>query len=88
MRELSLAVEILSASSSRHARVRKRPVYQRNVSEYWVVDLDARLIERWRSADERPALVTTSLEWIPEGATSPFVLHVERYFATVFDDGP
>lgn len=86
VRELSLAVEVLSPGSSRHDRVRKRPVYQRNVPEYWIVDLDARLIERWRSEDERPALVTMSLEWRPDGAASPFVLDVERYFNAVFDD--
>jgi Uma2 family endonuclease len=86
VRELSLVVEVLSPSSSRHDRVRKRPVYQRNVPEYWIVDLDARLVERWRSGDERPELVTMSLEWRPDGAASPFVLDVERYFTTVFDD--
>jgi Uma2 family endonuclease len=46
-RALLLAVEILSPTSSRHDRVTKRPAYQRHVPEYWVVDLDARLIERW-----------------------------------------
>ena len=86
VRELILAVEVLSPGSSRHDRVRKRPLYQRNVPEYWIVDLDARLIERWRSEDERPELVTSSLEWQPEGAAQPFVLEVERYFDTVFDD--
>jgi Uma2 family endonuclease len=86
VRELSLAVEVLSPGSSRHDRVRKRPLYQRNVPEYWLVDLDARLIERWRSADERPELVTSSLEWRPEGAAQPFGLDVDHYFDTVFDD--
>ena len=86
VRELSLAVEVLSPSSSRHDRVRKRPVYQRNVPEYWIVDLDARLIERWRTEDARPELVTTSLEWMPPGTGSPFVLDVERYFERVFGD--
>ncbi len=53
---------------------------------FWIVDLDARLIERWHCGDERPGLVTTVLEWQPEGAVQPFSLDVERYFATVFDD--
>jgi Uma2 family endonuclease len=86
VRELILAVEVLSTGSSRNDRVRKRPVYQRNVPEYWIVDLDARLIERWRSGDERPELVTTSLEWQPAGASSFFILDVERLFERVFDD--
>jgi Uma2 family endonuclease len=84
---LLLAVEVLSPSSSRYDRVRKRPLYQRHVPEYWIVDLDARLIERWRSADERPELVTTTLEWHPAGAALPFVLHVERWFDALLSDG-
>ena len=38
VRELLLAIEVLSPSSSRHDRVRKRPVYQRHVPDYWIVD--------------------------------------------------
>jgi Uma2 family endonuclease len=83
---LLLAIEVLSPSSGRHDRVRKRPLYQRHVPEYWIVDLDARLIERWRSGDDRAEVVTASLEWRPEGATLPFVLDVEHYFDTVFND--
>src|SRR5262245_53790043 len=41
---LMLAVEVLSPSSAGHDRVKKRPAYQRNVPEYWIVDLDARLV--------------------------------------------
>jgi len=86
VRELLLAIEILSPRSSRHDRVRKRPLYQRHVPEYWIVDLDARLIERWRTGDSRAEPVTTSLEWRPAGAATPFVLDVERYFDAVFND--
>jgi len=86
VRELIVAVEVLSPSSSRHDRVRKRPIYQRNVSEYWIVDLDARLIERWRRGDERPEMIDGDLTWSPDGTTSAFVLDVTRYFGMVFDD--
>src|SRR5206468_3653343 len=27
----------------------KRPRYQEHIPEYWIFDLDARLVERWRS---------------------------------------
>jgi Uma2 family endonuclease len=80
---LLLTVEVLSPSSSRHDRVRKRPLYQRNVPEYWIIDLDARLIERWRTGEDRPEIVATSLAWNPEGAAQPFMLDVERFFAEV-----
>jgi Uma2 family endonuclease len=50
VRALSLAVEIVSPSSSRIDRVKKRSGYQRHVDEYWVMDTDARIVERWRAA--------------------------------------
>ena len=83
---LLLAIEVLSPSSSRHDRVRKRPLYQRHVPEYWIVDLDARIIERWRTGDDRPEIVDTSLQWLPERATSPFVLDVALLFGNVFGE--
>ena len=81
---LLLAVEVLSPSSSRHDRVRKRPLYQRHVPSYWIVDLDARLIERWTPADERPELLTETLSWHPEGATTAFSLDLPAFFESVF----
>lgn len=85
IRQLLLAVEVLSPSSSRHDRVRKRPLYQRNVPNYWIIDLDARLFEHWTPADDRPALVTDTLAWQPNGATTPFALDIRAYFASVLD---
>lgn len=86
-RSLMLAVEILSPSSSRHDRVIKRPAYQRHVPEYWVVDLDARLVERWAPNDERPQLITQTLAWRPAQASSSFALDLPTYFAEIFLDG-
>jgi Uma2 family endonuclease len=84
VRELLLAVEVLSPSSSRHDRVRKRAVYQRHVPDYWIVDLDARLIERWTPADRRPELLTETLSWHPAGATTAFSLDLPAFFESVF----
>ena len=84
--ELLVAAEVLSASSGRHDRVTKRPTYQRHVPEYWVVDLDARLFERWRSADDRPDVLTEHLEWHPAGTTDPFRLVLPAYFSEVFHE--
>jgi Uma2 family endonuclease len=83
IRSLTLAIEVLSPSSSRHDRVRKRPKYQRHVSEYWIVDLDGRLFERWRPDDERPEILTTALVWQPAGVARPFELDLAGYFADV-----
>jgi len=83
---LLLAIEVLSPSSSRHDRVRKRPLYQRHAPEYWIVDLDARLIERWRTGEDRPEILDVSLTWRPTGATEPFVLDVQRFFSEVMNE--
>ena len=61
---LWLAVEVLSPSSARYDRVTKRKLYQeRGVAMYWVVDIDARMIEVWRPGDDRPEIVTDVLRW-------------------------
>ena len=87
VRTLMLAIEVLSPSSSRHDRVRKRPLYQRHVPEYWIFDLDARLVERWKPNDTRPEILTETLSWHPDGATTAFELDLPAYFETVFDAG-
>jgi Uma2 family endonuclease len=76
-----LAIEVLSPSSARHDRVRKRPLFQRHVPEYWIVDIDARLVERWRPGDERPEIITESLVWQPDAGVPAFHLTLESLFA-------
>ena len=79
---LALAVEVLSPSTARRDRGVKRRLYQRwPVGEYWIVDLDARLIERWRANDERPEIVAEQLVWRPDAALPPFELDVPTFFA-------
>ena len=79
---LLLAVEIISPSSARFDRVVKRPRYQRNrVPEYWVADRVSRTIERWQPDDERPAILSEELLWLPEGASIPFTLDLPPFFA-------
>jgi len=84
IKELLLAIEVLSPTSARHDRVRKRPHYQRHVPVYWIVDLDARLVEQWAPADERPALMTKTLSWHPTGAATAFTLDLPAFFESVF----
>gem|GEM_PF-2222626 len=82
--ELLVAIEVLSPSSARYDRVTKRALYHRRVREYWIVDLDARLIERWRQGHDRPEILTATLEWTPEGATQPFTLDIQSFFASAW----
>ncbi|HEX4932197.1 MAG TPA: Uma2 family endonuclease, partial [Gemmatimonadaceae bacterium] len=81
---LLLAVEVLSPSTARADRLKKRNMYRaERVDEYWVVDLDARLFERTTPADDRVEIVADRLEWRPEGTAAPLVIDVERYFTEV-----
>ena len=87
IRELLLAVEVLSPSTARADRQVKRRKYQRQgVPEYWIVDLDARLVERWRPGDERPEILEGRLVWHPAGAPEPLVIDLAAFFAAVLDE--
>jgi Uma2 family endonuclease len=83
---LLLAVEVSSAATARADRVRKRAVYADEGVEYWIVDLDARTIERSTPGDARVTVVADALTWTPEGATSMLTLDVVEYFRRVLDD--
>lgn len=61
-----LVVEVLSPSTARHDRVKKRPRYQRAGVESWIVDIDARLVERWAPAADRPEVLLDAVTWAPE----------------------
>ncbi len=80
-----LVVEILSPSTARYDRVTKRRRYQRSdVPVYWIVDLDARLVEVWGPADTNPAIVDSELQWQPAQTIRPLVIDLPTYFRAVF----
>ena len=84
--QLLLAVEVLSPSTARADRVVKRALYRdEGVSEFWIVDLDARTFERSTPADVRNEVLDAHFEWLPAGASAPFVLDVPAFFAEVLD---
>lgn len=84
VRELLLAIEVLSPTSARHDRVTKRRFFARvGVPEYWIVDVDARVVERWRAGDERGELLDETLEWRPTAAARPLTVALPRLFARV-----
>ena len=78
-----LFVEVLSPRTARFDRVVKRERYLRAGIEYWIVDLDARLVERWIPGDDRPSLHTETLVWQPTGALAPFDIALEPFFTEV-----
>ena len=83
---LLLAVEVLSPSTARVDRVAKRTLYREEaVDEYWIVDLDSRIIERSTPADSRPEILDTRLEWKPAGAATALEIDLVGYFEKVID---
>jgi Uma2 family endonuclease len=76
-----LAIEFLSPSTAARDRGVKRQIYQRaGVAEYWVVDLDARLVERWRPLDARPEVLHGRLLWAPSELAVPLDLDLPALF--------
>ncbi|MCC6772545.1 MAG: Uma2 family endonuclease [Gemmatimonadaceae bacterium] len=71
VQHLLLAVEVRSPSTARHDRHTKRAIYMaETVDEYWIVDAEARVVERWRRDEERPEIVAEQIAWRPT-ATLP-----------------
>ena len=78
---LLLSVEALSPSTARADRLKKRPIYQQyGVGEYWILDIDAKLIERWRPADDRPEVIADVLAWQPNAAIPPLLSKLDEVF--------
>lgn len=83
---LLLAVEILSPSTARRDRTVKRAFYQHAGVEYWIVDPDARVVERWLSTDVRPEILSESLTWQPTGASDTLVIDLVALFGDALGD--
>ena len=86
VRTLHLAIEVPSPSTARADRQKKRRLYQRErIPEYWIVNVDGRLIERWR-ADERPEILTDRMAWRVEPDNPPLVIDLPEYFRDVLGE--
>jgi Uma2 family endonuclease len=84
---LMLAVEVLSPATARADRSVKRRLYQSHgIAEYWIVDLDARLLERWRSGDERPEVLGETIEWRLDEQADSLVIDLPALFVKVLDE--
>lgn len=80
-----LVVEVLSPSTARFDQIVKRRRYQRaGIPEYWVVDLDARAVERWTPRDDRPEVLDMILRWHFAGAASPLEIDLAALFTAIW----
>jgi Uma2 family endonuclease len=87
VRSLLLAVEVLSTSTARGDRVVKRQFFQRHrVPEYWIVDYNARMVERWRPEDERPEQIEDTLTWNPVPTIEPLTIDLRELFEEALGD--
>ena len=77
----SLVVEILSTDSYRHDVVKKPSAYLGlGIPEYWVVDLDARVVLVFRPGTEEPARIETGLVWAPRPELPPLQIDMALLF--------
>jgi Uma2 family endonuclease len=84
----ALVVEVVSYSSKRTDRLEKRQLYEaEGVPEYWIVDTDARHVERWRSGATAAEIVATSLTWQPLPTVPPLIIQLPELFRLV-QEGP
>ena len=82
-----LAVEILSPSTMRTDRFRKRALYQdEKVADYWIVDTASRVIEHWTPSAVEPQFHSEKFEWQPVREQPPLVIDVVAYFREVFGE--
>lgn len=78
-----LFIEVLSPSTARFDRVVKRGRYQRAGIEYWIVDLDSRVVERWLPGEDRPTIHADELQWQPQGTSTSFTIALDAFFTEV-----
>ena len=48
-----------------------------------MIDLDARIIERWQPGEERPEILADRIEWTAPGAVEPLLIELEGFFDEV-----
>jgi Uma2 family endonuclease len=82
-----LVVEVLSPSTARFDRVTKRRRYQRSgVASYWIVDLDARLVELWTPDASSPTIVDETLEWQLDPAAPALAIDLGACFREIWGE--
>ena len=50
------------------------------------MDLEARLVERWTPADERPEILAERLDWKPSADVPPLSIDLLELFSEILDE--
>lgn len=86
---LTLTVEVLSPSTIRNDRYKKRPAFQRRgVAECWLVDSFSRVVERWRPGDAEPEVLDVRLAWQPNADVEPLLIDLKEVFRIAWGESP
>jgi len=84
MKNILLAVEVLSPSHARQDRFTKRRLYQEaGIPLYWLVDADAEIVEVWSPEVAFPITEHEAISWHPAGAAESLVVQLAELFAPV-----
>ncbi len=82
MRNLLLAIEVLSPSTSRYDRFTKRRLYQEvGIPLYWIVDPEELAVEVWTPSTKFPEVERARVVWEPAGASGRCVVELGELFA-------
>jgi len=77
-----LAIEVLSPTTVRTDRGRKRALYQeQGVGEYWVVDPVENVVEIWRPGAPAASVRRDRVLWRPEATIDPLLIDLAALFA-------
>ena len=81
LRDMMLVVEVASPGNPLLDYQIKRDLYLREgVPEYWVVNLEARNVSRWRGRGDPGEVLSERIEWLPNQSVAPLVIHLPAFF--------
>jgi len=84
IRDLLLVAEVLSPGTAYADRHRKRRIYMdERVPDYWIMDLDAQLVERWSPGEDRPQICDAEVVWQPRADREPLTIALPAFFAAL-----
>ena len=84
--DVLLLIEVGDTSLTYDRRTKRYLYAEAGIPEYWVVDAESHLVERWLPLDERPEILTETLVWRPAGASEALVIDLAVLFRAALGD--